>query len=157
MGLNGSRVIHINKVEQHIDQCELLRTKSKIHYKKVVASTERWNVSATKGWSLTSAPASIVKHPTQCRSTTWLSRIIYSCLNLSSSKTSVPHLLMSFSISLREFVRWLLMEALLSASAETEQHTETDGVLLARRMKDGHTSKSINKVMRKECIFLHNK
>lgn len=53
MGLNGSRVIQIKNVDEHLEQCESLGAKSKDYFRKVAPSTERWTVFVTKGWSLT--------------------------------------------------------------------------------------------------------
>ena len=69
MGLNGSRVIQIKNVEDHLEQCESLGRKRTQSHIQVAPSTDSSSVSGIRAWSSISGKASTHKLPIQCQFT----------------------------------------------------------------------------------------
>lgn len=106
MGHNGSRVIQIKNVEEHLNQCETTGRKSKIQRIQGAPSMDSCIAYAIKAWTSTSQRVKLAIHLIPCLSIILFSPTISSSHNLPSSKTLIHHLSMNFSLSFAEFVKW---------------------------------------------------
>lgn len=152
MGHNGSRVIQIKKIEDHLNQCEELGTRRKTEYTQGVPSTDNYNVYATRTWISTSPAAIPTTRLIQCPSTTSSFQTTSSSLTSPSSKISIPPHFQTCSPSSAESAKWAL-KADTWVWATTESPIKIVGESLGNQQWTGLTSRSGKRASQKGSSF----